>query len=148
MVRWSAAFDSVRCLVSPEPITTAIILQHRMAVLGIADRFEDFKSSVRLRTSIGLEQRVPQEWAKSVYVPAFLYGVRDDVLTDPSDVQTMFRQHSYRRKEAAVDREHDSTLGWLHGVPASPPAHARLVRAIHMICRASRRQCKRFVPLG
>jgi hypothetical protein len=68
MARWSAAFDSVRCLVSRQPITTAIILQHRMAVLGIADRFEDFKSSVRLRTSIGLEQRVPQEWAKSVHV--------------------------------------------------------------------------------
>jgi len=50
----------------PEPITTAIIIQHRMAVFGIADRFEDFKSIVRLRTSIGLEQRVPHEWAKSV----------------------------------------------------------------------------------
>jgi pimeloyl-ACP methyl ester carboxylesterase len=90
MAHWPAAFNSVRCLVSPQPITTAIIIQHRMAMFGIADRFEDFKSIVRLRTSIGLEQRVPQEWAKSVRVPTFLYGVRDDVLTDPSDIQAMF----------------------------------------------------------
>ena len=90
MARWPAAFDGVRCLVSPQPITTAIIIQHRMAVFGIADRFEDFKSIVRLRTSIGLEQRVPQQWAKSVRVPTFLYGVHDDVLTDPSDLQAMY----------------------------------------------------------
>jgi len=61
-----------------------------MAVFGIADRFDDFTSIVRLRTSIGLEQRVPQQWAKSVRVPTFLYGVHDDVLTDPSDLQAMY----------------------------------------------------------
>ena len=61
-----------------------------MAVFGIADRFDDFTSIVRLHTSIGLEQRVPQQWAKSVRVPTFLYGVHDDVLTDPSDLQAMY----------------------------------------------------------
>jgi hypothetical protein len=94
MAHSPAAFDSVRCLVAPQPITTAIIIQHRMAVFGIADRFEDFKAIVRLRASIGLEQRVPQIWAKNVRVPTFLYGVRDDVLTDPSDIQANVRQHS------------------------------------------------------
>ena len=34
--------------------------------------------------------RAPREWAKSVRVPTFLYQVHDDVLTYPSDVQTMF----------------------------------------------------------
>jgi hypothetical protein len=45
---------------------------------------------VRLRTSVGLEERVPQEWAKSVSVPTLPYQVRADSLTDPSDVQAMF----------------------------------------------------------
>ena len=62
MAHRPAAFDGVRCLVSPQPITTAIIIQRRMAAFGIADRFEYFESIVRLRTSIGLEQRVPKEW--------------------------------------------------------------------------------------
>jgi hypothetical protein len=43
-----------------------------------------------LRTSIGFARPAPQEWAKSVRVPTFLYQVRDDTLTEPSDVQTMF----------------------------------------------------------
>jgi uncharacterized protein len=90
MMRWPAAFDGVRCLVSPQPVTTAIIVQHRLAVLGLGDRLDDFNTLLRLRTSIGLEQRVPQEWAKNVRVPTFLYQVREDTLTDPSDVQAMF----------------------------------------------------------
>jgi predicted alpha/beta hydrolase len=108
MARWPAAFDGVRCLVSPQPITTAIIIQHRMAVSGIADRFEDFKSIVRLRTSIGLEQRVPKEWAKSVRVPTFLYGVHDDVLTEPSDLQAMYDNIPIAEKE----------LQWIEGSTA------------------------------
>jgi uncharacterized protein len=89
MMRWPVAFDHVRCLASAQPVTTAIIIQHRLAVLGIGDRFDDFDTLVRLRTSIGLEQRVPQQWAKSVRVPTLLYQVRADTLTDPGDVQTM-----------------------------------------------------------
>jgi hypothetical protein len=37
-----------------------------------------------------LDERIPQEWAKNVRVPTFLYQVRGNVLTDPSDVQTMY----------------------------------------------------------
>jgi hypothetical protein len=60
MVRWPAAFDGVRCLVSPQPITTAIIIQHRMAVSGIADRLDDFTSIVRLRTGSGSGNAPPR----------------------------------------------------------------------------------------
>lgn len=56
----------------------------------LGDRLEDFDTLIRLRTSVGLEQRVPQEWARNVRVPTFLYQVRGDILTDPSDVQAMF----------------------------------------------------------
>ena len=109
MARWPAAFDGVRCLVSPEPITTAIIIQHRMAVFGIADRLEDFTFPAR--------DGVPLEgW----FIPA------------PGSAKLIIA-NSQHRKEAAVDREHDSSVGRLHGVPAPPPAHARLVRAVPMI---------------
>ena len=80
MTRFPAAFDGVRCLVSPQPVTPRIIVQRRL---------EDFDTLVRLRTSVGLDQRVPQEWARNVRVPTFLYQVRGDILTHPSDVQAM-----------------------------------------------------------
>jgi uncharacterized protein len=90
MTRWPAAFDGVRCLVSPQPVTPRFIVARRLAVMGLGDRFDDFNTLVRLRTSVGIEQRVPQEWARNVRVPTFLYQVRGDILTDPSDVQAMF----------------------------------------------------------
>lgn len=90
MTHFPAAFDGVRCLVSPQPITPRYIAERRLAVIGLGDRLDDFNILLRLRTSIGLERRIPQEWAKNVRVPTFLYQVRCDTLTDPSDVQTMY----------------------------------------------------------
>ena len=84
------AFDGVRCLVAPQPITPRYIAQRRLAVIGLGDRLDDFNTLLRLRTSIGLERRIPQEWAKNVRVPTFVYQVRGDSLTEPEDVQTMY----------------------------------------------------------
>ena len=44
-------------------------------------RMDDLEQRIVLRTSIGFARRVPQEWARNVRVPAFLYQVHDDVLT-------------------------------------------------------------------
>jgi hypothetical protein len=66
MMRWPVSFDGVRCRVSPQPVTTRLIVEHRLAVMGLGDRLDDFNTLVRLRTSVGLEQRIPQEWARSV----------------------------------------------------------------------------------
>ena len=65
--------------------------QRRLALLGApADRIDDLEQRVILRTSIGFARRAPRGWARYVRVPAFLYQVRDDVLTEPGDVQAMF----------------------------------------------------------
>jgi uncharacterized protein len=108
MTRWPAAFDGVRCLVSPQPVTPRFIVQRRLAVMGLGDRLDDFNTLVRLRTSVGLEQRVPQEWARNVRVPTFLYQVRGDILTDPSDVQAMFDNIPVT----------DKKLQWIEGTTA------------------------------
>jgi hypothetical protein len=85
-----------------------IILERRLAVLGLGDRLDDFNTLVRVRTSVGLEQRVPQEWARNVRVPTFLYQVRGDILTDPSDVQAMFDNIPVAEKK----------LRWIEGTTA------------------------------
>jgi hypothetical protein len=108
MTRCPAAFDGVRCLVSPQPVTPRVIVERRLAVMGLGDRLEDFNTLVRLRTSVGLEQRVPQEWARNVRVPTFLYQVRGDILTDPSDVQAMFDNIPVAEKK----------LQWIEGTTA------------------------------
>jgi pimeloyl-ACP methyl ester carboxylesterase len=108
MTRWPAAFDGVRCLVSPQPVTPRVIVQRRLAVMGLSDRLDDFDTLIRLRTSVGLDQRVPQEWARNVRVPTFLYQVRGDILTDPSDVQAMFDNIPVAEKK----------LQWIEGTTA------------------------------
>jgi alpha-beta hydrolase superfamily lysophospholipase len=40
MTRVPAAFDGVRCLVSPQPVTPRIIVERRLAVMGLGDRLE------------------------------------------------------------------------------------------------------------
>jgi Fusaric acid resistance protein-like len=98
MTRFPAAFDGVRCLVSPQPVAPRIIVGRRLALMGLGDRLDDFDTTVRLRTSVGLDQRIPQEWARNARVPTFLYQVRGDILTHPSDVQTMSRAYQEERR--------------------------------------------------
>jgi pimeloyl-ACP methyl ester carboxylesterase len=90
MTQFPDAFDAVRCLVAPQPVTALNIIERRLAGMGLSDRIDDFEQRMILRTGIGFAPRSPREWAKNVRVPTFIYQVHDDVLTHPSDVQTMF----------------------------------------------------------
>jgi uncharacterized protein len=90
MTQFPDAFDGVRCLVGPQPVTARSIIERRLEAMGLADRIDDLEQRIVLPTGIGFAPRSPREWASNVRVPTFLYQVRDDVLTHPSDVQTMF----------------------------------------------------------
>jgi hypothetical protein len=98
----------VRCLVAPQPVTPRTIIERRLAVMGLSEHIDDLERLIVLRTSIGFEQRNTREWAKNVRVPTFLYQVRDDVLTHPSDVQTMFDNIPVAEKK----------LQWIEGTTA------------------------------
>jgi hypothetical protein len=109
MTKDPAAFDGVRCLVGPQPVTMKMILERRLAVAGVpSDRIDDLEKRIVLPTSIGFAPRAPREWAKNVCVPTFLYQVHDDVLTDQRDVQTMFDDIP------VVDKR----LHWIYGTTA------------------------------
>jgi len=90
MTQFPEAFEGVRCLVAPQPVTARVILGRRLAGLGLADHLDDLERRIVLLTGIGFGPRSPQEWARNVHIPTFVYQVRRDVVTDPSDVQSMF----------------------------------------------------------
>jgi uncharacterized protein len=84
-------------------------VKRRLASVGVpANRMDDLERRIVLRTGIGFAPRAPREWAKSVCVPTFLYQVHDDILTDPSDVQTMFDNIPVA----------DKRLQWIYGTTA------------------------------
>ena len=114
-------------------------------------------TDVQEKTNLTREQ---SDEALQRFTDGFISGLRAPVLHRPSEVGVEYEDvtfpardgvllegwfipapgsakliiaNSQHRKEAAVDREHDSLVGRLHGVPAPPPAHARLVRAVPMI---------------
>jgi dienelactone hydrolase len=108
MTRYPEAFDDVRCLVSPQPITPRYIAKRRLDAIGLGDRLDDFNTLLRLHTSVGLERRIPQQWAKNVRVPTFLYQVHGDTLTEPEDVQAMYDNIPVS----------DKKLQWIEGTTA------------------------------
>jgi len=90
MTQFPSAFGGVRALVAPQPVSAETIFGRRLAAMGLAERLDDFEQWVIRYTGIGFAPRCPREWAKNVSVPTFLYQVRDDAMTDPSDVATMY----------------------------------------------------------
>jgi pimeloyl-ACP methyl ester carboxylesterase len=108
MTRYPEEFGGVRCLVAPQPVTARVILERRLAMMGLAGRIDDLERLIVTRTSIGLARRSPREWARNVRVPTFLYQVRDDVLTHPGDVRAMFDDIPVAEKR----------LHWIEGTTA------------------------------
>ena len=91
MARRPEIFTSVRCLVGAQPVSSRVILERILELAGVpSSQFGDLDRAVRLVTSFRLDEMSPINAAKKVSVPTFLYQVHDDVLTRPSDVQTMF----------------------------------------------------------
>lgn len=90
MQRRPEVFEGVRCMVTPQPLSPRVALERAFERLEIPlDRMDDLDRHIRLKTSFGIDQLSPVPWARSVTIPTFLYQVRDDVYTRPTDVQAI-----------------------------------------------------------
>jgi pimeloyl-ACP methyl ester carboxylesterase len=91
MARRPEPFARVRCLVGLQPVSPKVILQRTLELAAApGDLIEQLDRGVRLATSFRLDEMSPVTVAKRAVVPTFLYQVRDDVMTRPTDVQAMF----------------------------------------------------------
>lgn len=91
MSRRPEAFEGVRCMVSPQPLSPGVALSRALERLGIPARhIDDLDELIRLHISFRLAELSPVPWAKNVNVPTFLYQVRDDLYTWPDDIQAMY----------------------------------------------------------
>lgn len=91
MSRRPDAFEGVRCMVSPQPLSPGVALARALERMGIgADAMPALDERIRLKTSYRIAQFSPVPWAASVRIPTFLYQVLDDVYTRPEDIQAMF----------------------------------------------------------
>lgn len=91
MTRRPEQFADVRCMVSPQPLSSRVALERGLERLGIpADHIADLEERIRLHTSFRLDDFSPVPWAKSVMIPTLLYQVRDDLYTRPADIEAMY----------------------------------------------------------
>ncbi|WP_062792115.1 alpha/beta hydrolase family protein, partial [Sphingobium chlorophenolicum] len=91
MTRRPDAFEGVRCMVCPQPLSARVSLGRALERLGISNEYmERLDEKIRLYTSFSIDQFSPVPWAENVKIPTFLYQVREDVYTNPGDVQAIF----------------------------------------------------------
>ncbi|MCP2262889.1 alpha/beta hydrolase family protein [Promicromonospora thailandica] len=101
-------FEDVRCMLAPQPLSVGVTMRRSLELLGIPGRIDDLEREIQLQVSHTFAEMTPVTWARSVQVPTYLYQVRDDLLTDPSDVQGMFDNIPVAEKE----------LHWIEGTTA------------------------------
>lgn len=91
MSRHPQEFAGVRCLVGAQPLSPRFFYERLLAFSGVpAKRIADLDQAIKINTSFGFDQLSPVGSARAVTVPTLLYQVRNDSLTQPIDVQTIF----------------------------------------------------------
>ncbi len=108
MEKYPEHFTDVRCMVSPQPLSVRITMQRTLELLGMPERIDELEVLVQREVGFPFDVMSPVGAAKSVTIPTFLYQVRDDLLTRPSDVQAMFDNIPTQDKE----------LLWIDGTTA------------------------------
>ncbi|KWI54700.1 hypothetical protein WT72_17865 [Burkholderia pseudomultivorans] len=108
--RLPEAFEGVRCMVSPQPISVRATMIKTLELLGIPDRLDDMEQGLKIATSFDFDQMSPVKAAGKMTLPTFIYQVHDDLLTSPSDVQAIFDNIPTPKKH--LHWIHNTTRRW------------------------------------
>ena len=101
------AFTGVRCLVAPLLLSPLAFLGAVMGRAGLGEHIDEVDRRFQLITSEHLAGGTVSNWAPSVTMPTLTYGVRDDVITQPSDLADAY---------AAIGAQ-DKDMFWIEGTP-------------------------------
>lgn len=84
------AFDGVRCLVAPLLLSPLPYVEAGLESAGLSEHIDEVDRRFQLLTSQRLADGTVSTWAPSVAMPTLTYGVRDDRLTRPSDLEEAY----------------------------------------------------------
>lgn len=96
-------FVGVRCLVAPLLLSARVALERMTEGADIADHADEAERRLQQIIGVAISESSPVDWARSVTLPTLTYGVRDDAVTKPSDLEAIF---------AAIDTE-DKSMFWI-----------------------------------
>jgi pimeloyl-ACP methyl ester carboxylesterase len=92
MARRPEEFAGVKAMVAVQPISIRPFVERAATAAGLSEAggAAQFDAEYRRLTGFGLDELTPVPYARHVHVPTYVIQVRDDVLTKPEDVQTIF----------------------------------------------------------
>ncbi|MFP9229402.1 hypothetical protein A0E43_12670 [Pectobacterium cacticida] len=90
MARHREAFDNVRAIVAPQPISLSSFYRTILGHMGMPEALPDVADALRRTTSMELKDMDMPQYATAVDIPTLLLQVRNDTLTTPADVQAMY----------------------------------------------------------
>lgn len=98
-------FTHIKALLAHQPVSARPFVERASEKAGIPDGVRMFDAAIFRRTGFHMDELSPIEHAKAVTVPTLLVQVHNDVLTKPSDVQTIYDNISAQ----------DKKLFWIEG---------------------------------
>ncbi|MDA2811928.1 alpha/beta hydrolase [Nocardiopsis sp. RSe5-2] len=84
------AFDDVACLVAPLLLSPRVFVEATLEGAGLGEHIDEVDRRFRLLTSRTLADGNVSDWAPSVTVPTLTYGVYDDAITRPYDLENAY----------------------------------------------------------
>jgi pimeloyl-ACP methyl ester carboxylesterase len=110
MERDPGAFANVRCLVAPLLLSPLVVLEQQLERAGLAGYAAEVNRRFQRITSVSLAEGSPIESAPAVTVPTLTYGVHDDPLVRPADLESIFDAIAAEEKD--MFWIHDTTARW------------------------------------
>src|SRR5271170_6334733 len=98
-------FTHIKALLALQPVSARPFIERASEKAGIEKGVEMFDAAIHKLTGFHIDELSPIEHAKAVTAPTFVVQVHDDVLTKPSDVQTIYDNISAK----------DKKLFWIEG---------------------------------
>ena len=89
----------VLAIVAPQPISLSSFYRTILGHMGKPDALSNVADALRRATSMELKDMDMPQYASAVNAPTMLLQVRDDTLTTPADVQSIFNNLATEHKE-------------------------------------------------
>lgn len=84
------AFEHVTCLVAPLLLSPRVFVEATLESAGLSEHIDEVDRRFRLLTSRPLADGNVSDWAPSVAMPTLTYGVYDDSITRPYDLENAY----------------------------------------------------------
>jgi pimeloyl-ACP methyl ester carboxylesterase len=92
------AFAGVSCLVAPLLLSPGAFMETTLESAGLGDYAGEADRRFHAITGVSTEDGRTSTWAPSVTMPTLTYGVHDDVITRPSDLEEAYEAIGAKEK--------------------------------------------------